>query len=420
MNEQRRVVITGMGAVTCVGNSVPQLWDSVLFGRSGISTVTSFNTEKYKTKIGGFVKDLEVTPLISEKELRRLDKFIIFAVHAFDEARKSAGLPVDLRGENSPIDPQRVGTCVGSGIGGLQTLEEQCRTVICDGPSRISPFMIPSLITNMASGMIAIRSGAMGANFSVSSACSTGTHAIGESFEAIRRGTVDMMFTGGSEASICPLAFAGFCAMRAMSTHYNDNPAIASRPFDLNRDGFVMSEGAGVLVLEEYEHAKKRNAPIVAEIVGYGATADAFHITAPLSNGAGAAKAYRLALDEAGVSPESVEYINAHGTSTKLNDVSETTAIKTAFGEHAYKMSISSTKGVTGHALGAAGAIETILTAQALCNGIIPPTINYETPDPECDLDYTPNQLKERKIIYAANTNLGFGGHNAVLLLKKI
>ena len=416
---KRRVVITGYGAVSCVGNNVQTMWDSLINGRCGIGRVTQFDPGDFKTQVGGEVKNLDWASVISEKDYRRVDSFVTFALVAFDEARRDAGLPEDFRSEGSCIDPSRVGVVVGSGIGGLHTIESQCAALLNKGPRFVSPFMIPSIITNMASGMISIRCGAGGPNFSVVSACSTATHAIGESFDAIASGRADMMVTGGAESSITRLGYAGFCSMKAMSTHFNDTPELASRPFDRDRDGFVMSEGAGVLILEEYEHAIKRGAHIHSEVVGYGTTGDAYHMTAPIPGGTGGMRAFQMALDDAGLNPEDVDYINAHGTSTHLNDLCETQAIKALFGDHARKMAISSTKGAMGHGLGAAGGFETIIASKTIETGIVPPTINYTTPDPECDLDYTPNTARERKVEVALNTNLGFGGHNGVIALRR-
>lgn len=420
MSDNRRVVITGCGAVSSVGNSVPAMWNALINGRSGLARITLFDPTPFKTQVAGEVKNLDLTGLVNPKDERHMDRFVKFAIAAYEEARVDAGLPADLRGEDSPVDPTRAGCCIGSGIGGIQTIAEQSIILNERGPGRVSPFLIPNIIANMASGVVAIRSGAMAPNFAVVSACASGAHAIGESFEMIRRGAADLMFTGGSEASVCELSFAGFCAMKAMSMHYNESPEEASRPFEKNRDGFVMCEGAGILVLEEYEHAKARGAHIIAEMVGYGATCDAHHITAPEPSGLGCIRAYEMALKEAGIAPEEVDYINAHGTGTHLNDSSETAAIKRVFGDHAYKLSVSSTKGAMGHGLGAAGGFETIVAAKTIETGIIPPTLNYVEPDPECDLDYTPNTAAERKVNVAINTNLGFGGHNGVIVLRKI
>lgn len=416
---ERRVVITGYGAVSCVGNDVPTMWDSVVNGKCGITRVTLFDPTGYKCQLGGEIKNLDVSAFIAEKERRRMDDNCVYAIIAYEEARKDAGLPADFRSEESTIDPDMVGVCIGSGIGGMRTIESQSGVFHLKGPGRVSPFMIPMLIANMASGMVSMRCGAMGANFTCVSACASGSHAIGASFQAIRSGEVDMMITGGTEASISGLGYAGFSAMKAMSQR-NDDPLHASRPFDRERDGFVMADGAGVLILEEYEHARKRGARIHAEVIGVGASGDAYHITAPAPGGAGGVKAFRKAFACAGINPEQVDYLNAHGTSTHMNDLGETQMVKTLFGDHAWKMAISSTKGTMGHGLGAAGGFETIIAAKAIETGIVPPTINYMVPDPECDLDYTPNVARERKVDIAINTNLGFGGHNAVVILRKV
>ncbi len=412
MNE-RRVVITGMGVISCIGNNVHEFWDSLVSGRSGIGPVTRFDVSRYRTMIAGEVKNFSIANYMSEKEARRLDMFCHYAIAAADESIKNAGITQKLDG----IDSQRVGVLTSSGIGGMQTFEQQCAVLMNRGPDKSSPLLIPMLIGDMASGSISMRYGAKGPNFGIVSACASACHSIGESLWIIKRGDADIMITGGAEATISPIGFAGFCSMRAMSERNND-PTKASRPFDSQRDGFVMSEGSGILVLEELEHARKRGANIIAELVGYGATGDAYHITSPAPDGAGAASAIRMALKHANLKPEDVDYINAHGTSTPLNDKFETAAIKSVFGAHAYKMNISSTKGMTGHALGAAGGLETIVCSLAIKNGIVPPTINYENPDPDCDLNYTPNKAVERKINTAVNINLGFGGHNAVLVLR--
>ncbi len=414
----RRVVVTGIGAVSSIGNSVDAMWESLLAGKSGIGPVTKFDASAYRTRIAGEVRDLDVSKYMTEKEARRLDDFCLYAIAAGDEAMKDAGLGIDLR-DGSLADPNRVGVCVGSGIGGMRTMEEQCMKLLQQGPSKVSPFLIPMMIIDMASGSLSMRYGAKGPNHAVVSACSTASHSIGESYWMVKRGDADIMITGGAEASVSRLGFAGFCSMKALSQR-NDEPTRASRPFDKDRDGFVMSEGAGILILEEYEHAKARGAKIYAEVVGYGATGDAYHITSPAPGGEGGARALTMALKNAGLNPEDVDYINAHGTSTSLNDKFETAAIKTAFGEYAYKLAMSSTKGCMGHSLGAAGGLETIVCIKTLQTGVIPPTINYETPDPECDLDCTPNTPRERKVDVALNTNLGFGGHNAVIIVKKI
>ncbi len=417
MNE-RRVVITGIGSVSCVGNDVAAMWDSVVNGKCGLGPVTIFDASELKTRIAGEVKNLNPEDYIPVKELKRVDDFCLYAIAASVEAIRDAGFPQDFREEGCPVNPDRIGVIVGSGIGGMRTIESQAHVLFERGPNRISPFFIPMLISDMASGMISIRCGARGPNFSVVSACASGAHAIGEAYRAVKRGDADAMITGGAEASVSKLGFAGFCAMKAMSQR-NDDPLHASRPFDRDRDGFVMSEGAGVLVLEELEHAKARGANIIAEVIGYGASCDGYHITSPAPGGEGGVVAFRQALNNAGINPEDVDYVNAHGTSTHLNDLYETQALKTVFGDHARKMMISSTKGTMGHGLGAAGGFETIICAKALQTGIVPPTINYENPDPECDLDYTPNTAREHEMKIAINTNLGFGGHNGVIVLRK-
>ncbi|MBR2435250.1 MAG: beta-ketoacyl-ACP synthase II [Lentisphaeria bacterium] len=417
MNE-RRVVITGIGSVSCVGNDVAAMWDSVVNGKCGLGPVTIFDASELKTRIAGEVKNLNPEDYIPVKELKRVDDFCLYAIAASVEAIRDAGFPQDFREEGCPVNPDRIGVIVGSGIGGMRTIESQAHVLFERGPNRISPFFIPMLISDMASGMISIRCGARGPNFSVVSACASGAHAIGEAYRAVKRGDADAMITGGAEASVSKLGFAGFCAMKAMSQR-NDDPLHASRPFDRDRDGFVMSEGAGVLVLEELEHAKARGANIIAEVIGYGASCDGYHITSPAPGGEGGVVAFRQALNNAGINPEDVDYVNAHGTSTHLNDLYETQALKTVFGDHARKMMIISTKGTMGHGLGAAGGFETIICAKALQTGIVPPTINYENPDPECDLDYTPNTAREHEMKIAINTNLGFGGHNGVIVLRK-
>lgn len=411
---ERRVVVTGIGMISSVGNSINEAWESIVNGKSGIDLVTYFDTTDFKTKIGGQVKDFNIEKYMPLKDARRMDPFCHFAIAAADEAMESAGLPKDL----STMNPERIGVMVSSGIGGLQTIEEQAATLKEKGPKRVSPFLIPMMIIDLAAGNISMRYGAKGPNFGVVSACASSTHAIGEAFWQIKRDDADIMITGGAEASITPLGFAGFCSMQAMSTR-NDSPKTASRPFDKDRDGFVMSEGAAVLILEELEHAKKRGATILAEVVGYGASGDAHHITAPAPGGTGAIQAVKCAINRAKIPLEDISYINAHGTSTPLNDKLETIAYKTVFGDKISKINISSTKGTTGHGLGASGAIETIVCIKAINEKIVPPTMNYTTPDPELDLNYTPNQAVQREIKAALNVNLGFGGHNAALIVKK-
>lgn len=413
----RRVVVTGYGVISCVGNNVPDFWDALINGRCGIGPITRFDASEYRTRIAGEVKDFDFSGYMNPKEAKRLDLFCQYAIAASDEAMATAGLSRDLA--ESGVDSNRVGVIVSSGIGGLASMSDQAQVLLERGPGRISPFLIPMMIGDIASGNISIRYGAGGPNLGLVTACATGTHSIGESFWAIKRDDADIMICGGTEATIIPLGVAGFCALKALSTR-NDDPQHASRPFDLGRDGFIMSEGAGVLILEEYEHAKKRGVPILAEVVGYGATGDAHHITAPHPEGDGMSRAIKMALRHAGLNPEEVDYINAHGTSTELNDKFETLAIKSAFGDAARKVAVSSTKGATGHGLGAAGGQESIACIKAIQTGIIPPTINYETPDPACDLDITPNKARELKVDVALNLNLGFGGHNGALIFRKI
>lgn len=412
----RRVVVTGMGALSCVGNNVNEMWDSVVAGRCGLGMITRIDATLFRTKIAGEIKDFDPTVYMSEKEARKLDNVCLYAIAAADEAMKDAGLPQDLR-DGSVVDPNRVGVCIGSGIGGMRTMEEQCKKLIQAGPGRVSPFLIPMLIIDMVSGAVSIRYGAKGPNFAAVTACSTATHSLGEAYHTVKRGDADIMLSGGAEAPVTELGVGGFCAMKAMSQR-NEDPMHASRPFDADRDGFVMSEGAGVLVLEELEHAKKRGAKIYGEIVGYGATGDAYHITSPAPGGEGAARAILMAMGHAEIDATGVDYINAHGTSTSLNDKFETGAIKSVFSSGRMP-SVSSTKGTMGHGLGAAGGLETIICLKTIEKGIIPPTINYTTPDPECDLDYTPNTAREQKVDVALNINLGFGGHNGAILVKR-
>lgn len=410
--EKRRVVITGVGVISPVGNDARTFWASLLAGKSGIGPVTHFDAREFPTRIAGEVKDFDPSAYMDKKDVKRTDRFVQFAIAATKMAFEDARLNVE------ELDPERIGVYIGSGIGGLATWEEQHRVLLEKGPRRVSPFLIPMMIANMASGQVSIQFGLKGPNSAPITACATGTHAIGDAFKIIQRGEADVMVAGGTEATIRPLAFAGFCAAKAMSTR-NDEPEKASRPFDKDRDGFVMGEGAGVLILEELEHAKRRGAPILAEVIGYGMSADAFHLTQPDPDGDGAKRAMLAAIRDAGIRPEEVDYINAHGTSTELNDKIETQAIKAAFGEHAYKLAVSSTKSMTGHMLGAAGAVEAIATALALRDQILPPTINYETPDPECDLDYVPNEARHARVRVALSNSFGFGGHNATIALKR-
>ena len=408
----KRVVVTGIGAVTCLGTGNRNFWEAIKEGKSGISKITRFDVSEFPTKIAGELRNFQPEQYIDKKEARRMDRYTQYAVVAAKMAMTDSGLNIEK------IDCDRMGVIFGTGIGGIETLEEQNKTLLEKGPARISPFLIPMMIANMAAGQIAIEIGAKGINETVVTACASSTNSVGDAFKAIQRGDADVIITGGSEAPITPLSFAGFCSLKAMS-RTNDQPELASRPFDTERDGFVMSEGGAILILEEYEHALKRGAKIVAEIVGYGATADAYHITAPLPGGEGATRAMQLALKSADILPEKIGYINAHGTSTAMNDKAETAAVKNVFGEHAYKLPVSSTKSMIGHMMGASGAIEAIICALSLQEGYIPPTINYNMPDPDCDLDYVPNQGRKANFNYAMSNSFGFGGHNATLILKK-
>ena len=408
----RRVVVTGLGAVTPLGNDVPSYWDSIVNGRSGVGRITQFDPSPYTSQIAGEVRDFDPSNWIKPKDARKMDRFVQFSIVASEEAMKDACL--DMAAE----DPDRVGVLVGSGIGGLIVIEKQHAVLMEKGPSKVSPFLIPMLITNMASGHVSIRLGAKGPNLCIATACATATHSIGEAARIIASGDAEVMITGGAESATTPLGLAGFCALKALSTR-NDAPERASRPFDAERDGFIMSEGAGIVVIEELEHAKKRGARIYCELAGYGLTADAHHMTAPAPEGAGAARCMKRALCSSGLNPDDVDYINAHGTSTRLNDKFETAAIKTVFGDHARRLPVSSTKSMVGHLLGAAGGVELIAAVLALQNGVIPPTINYENPDPECDLDYVPNTARELEVNVAMSNSFGFGGHNATLLIKK-
>jgi len=410
--DKRRVVMTGVGAVTPIGNTAEEFWGALLEGRSGIGAITRFDTTGYSTRIAGEVKGFDPLKYIDKKDDRKFDLFLKYAVACSAMAVEDAGIQTDR------VDASRFGVLVGSGIGGLETLLENFETLRTKGPDRVSPFFIPMIIINMASGVIAMRFGAKGPNSSVVTACATGNHAIGEAMRIIERGDADVMIAGGSEAIIVPLTIAGFAQMKAMSTR-NDEPTKASRPFDAERDGFVCGEGGGLVVLESLEHARERDARIYAEMVGYGMTGDAHHMTAPDPEGDGAARAMAAALRDGGLEPSAVGYINAHGTSTPYNDKFETIAIKRVFGEHAKKVPISSTKSMTGHLLGAAGGIEAIATAFAIHHGVLPPTINYETPDPDCDLDYIPNQARKQEVEVALTNAFGFGGTNATLALKK-
>jgi 3-oxoacyl-[acyl-carrier-protein] synthase II len=405
---KKRVVVTGLGVVHSLGTNLETFWNAVKEGKNGIKTITKFDTSDYSTKVGAQIDDFDATQCIDKKEAKRLDLFTQYSIYAAQEAVTMAGI------DFSTIDPYRAGVLVGSGIGGIETLEDNCRILFEKGPKRISPFFVPMMIANMASGQIAIKFGLKGYNACVVTACATANHSIGDAMRVIQNGYADIMISGGAEASITPLGFSGFCSMRAMSE--NTDPKTASRPFDKNRDGFVMGEGAGILVLEEYEHAVKRGAKIFAELVGYGCTCDAYHITAPDPEGDAGVKCLQLALEDAGVTPDKVGYVNAHGTSTPLNDPLETRSIKKVFGPN---IVVSSTKSMTGHLLGAAGGIEAIISIMAMRDSFLPPTINLHDPDPECDLDYVPNQGRKKEIEYALSNALGFGGHNGALLFKK-
>ncbi len=410
----RRVVVTGMGALTPLGKTVDEFWKALLEGKNGIRRIDRFNTDNLKTKIAGLLpEDFNPLERLDRKEagvpLKKMDPFLVYTLFATEEAIEDANL-------RNNYDPLRVGVLIASGIGGIQTLVREASDFEKTG--RTSPYLVPMMIPDMASGMVAIKYGFKGPNFATVSACSSSAHAIGEAFRMIQKGDVDVVITGGAEAPIIPVAIAGFNAMRALSTR-NDEPEKASRPFDRYRDGFVMGEGAGIIVLEELEHALNRGARIYAEVVGYGATADAYHITAPCADGEGAINSMKLALKDAGIEPKDIDYINAHGTSTQLNDRSETLAIKKVFGEHAYRIPISSTKSMIGHLLGAAGGVESIATIKSIQEGRIHPTRNLEHPDPECDLDYVPEGSREKEIVYALTNSFGFGGHNVSLIFKK-
>ena len=407
----RRVVLTGMGMVTPLGLDVPSTWDALVHGRSGIARIARFDPSPYETQIAGEVKGFEATTYMDRKEVRRTDRFTHYAVAAAAQALKDAKL-------ESPPDRERIGTAIGTGVGGLETLVDQVILMEQRGPSRLSPFLVPMLMANAASAQISMQFGLKGPSLTHVSACASSSHAIGECGEIIRRGQADVMVTGGAEAAVLPVAIGAFSTMHAMSRR-NDDPERASRPFDKDRDGFVLSEGAAVVVVEEREHALGRGARIYGELVGYGATADAYHITSPSPEGEGNARAMKMALDQAGLRPEQIDYINAHGTSTQPNDREETAAIKRVFGQHAYKLMVSSTKSMTGHLLGAAGALEAIACLLALRDGCIPPTINYTTPDPALDLDYVPNEARAKQITTALSNSMGFGGHNASLIFTK-
>ncbi len=409
--DKRRVVVTGIGAVTPLGNNVETTWKNILAGVSGVGPLTRVNADEYPAKVSAELKDFNVEEFIDKKDARKMDRFTHYAVAASLMAVKDAGLIIN--DENA----HRIGVWVGSGIGGMETFESQYETFLNRGYRRVSPFFVPMMIPDMAAGQVSITLGAKGFNSCTVTACATGTNSIGDAFKVIQRGDADAMVTGGAEAPITKMSVAGFCANTALST--NPDPKTASRPFDKNRDGFVIGEGAGIVILEELEHALARGANIYAEIVGYGSTGDAYHITAPAPAGEGGARAMKMAIADGDLVPEDIDYINAHGTSTDYNDKYETMAIKEVFGDHAYKLAVSSTKSMTGHLLGAAGGIEAIFTVLALKEGVLPPTINYETPDPECDLDYVPNEARKKEMKAAISNSLGFGGHNATIAFKK-
>ena len=409
---RKRIVITGMGCITPLGNDVPTMWSNIVAGKSGVGLITHYDTSQFKVKIAAEVKNFNGETLFGVRDAHRMDRFVQFALASAQQALKDAGLDVTVENRD------RIGIVLGTGIGGVSTLFQQAEVFFQRGPSRVSPLLVPMMLPDAAASMLAIHLGMRGPNLAIVAACASGGNAIGEAAEVIRRGSADVVLTGGAEAVIVPIAMAGLTVMNAISTR-NDEPERASRPFDLNRDGFVLGEGAAVLVMESLEYAQRRGANILAEISGYGISNDAFHISAPAENGAGAAICMQIALKDAGLSINDIDYINAHGTSTKLNDKSETDAIKTVFGERAYQIPVSSTKSMTGHLLGAAGALEAVISIKTIQNGIIPPTINYETPDPECDLDYVPNQARQSRVNTVMSNSFGFGGHNATLIIGR-
>ena len=408
----KRVVVTGLGCISPLGNDVQTTWENTLAGKSGVGPITHYDASEYKTKFAAEVKGFDGNEVFGSREARRMDRFTQLAVATALQAVEDAGLKI------SDANRNRVGVIIGTGIGGLGTLFEQMKVFMERGPLRVSPFLVPMMLPDSAAGMVAINLGVRGPNLAVVTACATGTNAVGEAGEVIRRGQADVMLAGGSEAAVVPIAMAGLGVMTALST-FNEDPQRASRPFDLNRDGFVMGEGSAMLVLESLEHALNRKAHILAELTGYGSTNDAYHISAPAENGAGAAICMQMALDDARLQAIDISYINAHGTSTPLNDKSETAAIKTVFGENAYRVPISSTKSMTGHLLGASGALEALFCVKTLQDCMLPPTINYETPDPECDLDYVPNQARPAQVQHIMSNSFGFGGHNATIILSR-
>ena len=410
---KRRVVVTGMGAVTPVGNDVATMWRSLVEGKSGAAPITHFDATNFEVRFACEVKGFDVSQYMDRKEAKRSDQFTQYAVAAATQAMRDAGLA-----DGTGYDPDNTGVIIGSGIGGLKIFEEQHDVYRTRGPTKISPFFIPMFISDIAAGIVSMQFNAKGPNYATVSACATSAHAIGDAFRTIQYGDADVMITGGAEATVTPMAVGGFANMKALSPR-NDSPETASRPFDLTRDGFVMGEGGAVLILEELEHARRRGAKIYSEIVGYGATGDAYHLTAPAPNGEGAQRAMRRALKDAGLATTEIQYINAHGTSTPANDMNETAAIKAVFGESAYGLNVSSTKSATGHMLGAAGAVEAVICTLAINESLIPPTINYETPDPDCDLNYTPNKPAEREVHAALSNSFGFGGHNTTLEIRR-
>jgi 3-oxoacyl-[acyl-carrier-protein] synthase II len=408
----KRVVVTGLGAITPIGNTLSDYWEGLMEGRNGIGPITLFDASRHDCQIAGEVKGFDPQAYMDRKEAKRMDRFAQFAVSASKQALTDAGFVI------TDLNAEQVGVIIGTGIGGLKVMEDQQEIYLSRGPDRCSPFMVPMMIANMAAGLTAIHTGAKGPNNCTVTACAAGSNAIGDAFRLVQRGYAQAMICGGTEAAVTPLSVAGFCACKAMSTR-NDDPAHASRPFDRDRDGFVLGEGAGILILEELEHALSRGAKIYAEIIGYGMTCDAYHITSPVPGGEGAARAMQLAMKDAGVTPDQISYINAHGTSTPTNDSTETTAIKTALGDRAYQTVISSTKSMTGHLLGGSGGIEAVATVMAVANDKVPPTINIENPDPACDLDYVPHQSRSLPVDVALSNSFGFGGHNVTLAFKK-
>ncbi len=409
---KRRVVVTGLGLVTPLGIGVEETWKALIEGRSGVGKITHFDASNYPVQIAAEVKGFDPSQYIEQKEIKKMDRFIHFAIAATEMAIKDSGLRI------TPENAERVGVIIGSGMGGLPMIEHYHKTLLEKGYRRISPFFIPMIIINLAAGQVSIRYGAKGPNSSPCTACATGSHSIGDAFRIIQRGEADAMIAGGTEAVITPMGIAGFTAMKALSTR-NDEPERASRPFDIDRDGFVMGEGAGIVILEEMEHALKRGARIYAELIGYGMSGDAYHITSPAPEGEGAARCMEAAIRDAGIRPEDIQYINAHGTSTKYGDELETMAIKKVFKEHAYRLAVSSTKSMTGHLLGAAGGVEAVITVLSIYNNIVPPTINLEKPDPACDLDYVPNKARKMEVNCAISNSFGFGGTNACLIFKR-